>query len=91
MNTRIANAPAWPITVDRHGADCATVLLEDGRRVELDVFRDDCRTRAQALRREAMVEASAAMSAALRRTAVAAARLLRPAFARKAGVRTSGA
>ena len=91
MTFRSACAPQWPISIDRDAAGGATVLLEDGRRGELDAFRDGCRDSAQALRREAMNQAWASTAAALRRMSNPAARLLRPVFARKSGAPAPGA
>lgn len=90
MNTRKAYATEWPITMTRAPEGGATVALADGRSVELDAFRVDCRELALELRREAMDEALAATVAALCRMSGAAVRLLRAAFARKAGAAVHG-
>ncbi|GEM_PF-3527377 len=95
MNTtRTACAPEWPLTIERGLADGPTLMLmlmlADGRRTDLDAFRNECRERAQEMRRQAMADAVDVVFAALRRVAGAAAHLVRPAIARKASAGAHG-
>lgn len=91
MNTASFHACAVPSAIARNAQGRTTVMLADGRCVELDAFRDSCRDRAQELRRQAMTDFTDALAAALRRLCGALWRAVRPALAPKAGVRVHGA
>jgi hypothetical protein len=90
ITTRTACAPEWPLTIERGLAGRPALMLADGRRTDLDAFRNECRERAQEMRRQAMADAVDVVLAALRRVAGAAAHLVRPAIARKASAGAHG-
>lgn len=91
MNTQIPSAPAWPLVIERHEAGRLNVVIGDGRCVELGAFKDDCRERALALRREAMADAARGAFAVLRRLSGAAVHFLRSTPGRAAGAHAHGA
>jgi hypothetical protein len=55
----------WPNTGALHTASDRHVTCDDGRRLDLDLYRDCCRERADALRSQAIAGYRAALHAAL--------------------------
>ena len=67
MSTLSSDARQTPSAVARNARGRATVMLADGRCVELDAFRDACRDSAQALRQQAIADSADALVTAWRR------------------------
>lgn len=53
----------WPAQVDLRHAHERHVIADDGSRLDLDAFRDACRTQAAALREQAIAEAGQSLRA----------------------------
>ena len=87
MSTLESDARQTPSAVARNARGRATVMLADGRRVELDAFRDACRDSAQALRRQAIADSADALAAAWRRLLGALSARIGRTLSAKAGVR----
>jgi hypothetical protein len=79
MNTTTSQFAASPVCVESDGDGRRCVTLSDGRSVELEAFRDQCRDQAQQLREQAIDEFFAAVNAAIHRRAAAVRRTIRKA------------
>lgn len=54
-DTQAASAPRWPLSLHAAPSEQAVVVDATGRSMTLAEFQDDCRRRADALRRESML------------------------------------